>query len=321
MNDTADPRSILERRRAAPPGGRTLWVAGAGETRLRLMVWPDPGARASVVIVPGRAEFIERYFEVVAELRDRGFAVAVPDMRNHGLSDRPLANPEKHHATDFAPLVLDLARILERLATEGLAAPVGLLAHSLGAHLVLRLLHDRPDLAERAVLTAPMMGIRTSPAPPALARVLVSAACRLGLAESYAPGQGDWQGGLPRERLRRRLTSDADRFADEDFQIARNPALRLGGVTYGWLDAAYRSMRLMAQPGYAETIRTTALFVLAGREKVVDNRAARAFAQRMPESDIAEIAGARHEILREADAYRAQFWRVFDRFTAPLGAG
>jgi len=308
----------LARRREPPPGGEIRTLKAFDGVTLRVMLWPDGGEHGSIAIVPGRAEFIERYFEVAAELRERGFAVAILDHRNHGLSGRPLANPQKHHLHDFAPMVEDLGQILDTVIATEMPAPVSLLAHSMGAHIALRLLHDRPAAVARAVLTAPMIGIRTLPLPSCVAAGLAAGACGLGYDDRYAPGQKDWETGLPRERLRRRLTSDADRFADEEWQILRKPALKLGGVTFGWLDAAYRSIRLLARPGYAEAIATPALFVLAEREKVVDNTATRRFARRMPAAEIVEIAGAMHEILRERDVLRQQFWRSFDGFMSTV---
>ena len=47
---------------------------------------------ARVCIFQGRAEFIEKYFETVRDLRARGFAVATFDWRGQGLSDRALAD-------------------------------------------------------------------------------------------------------------------------------------------------------------------------------------------------------------------------------------
>lgn len=317
----APPHSPLARRREPPPGAESRTLRAADGIKLRAMLWPKGGERGSMLLVPGRAEFIERYFEVIAELRERGFAVIVVDHRNHGLSGRPLDNPQKHHLRDFAPMADDLARVLETVVAADMPAPVSILAHSMGAHVALRLMHDRPDAIARAVLTAPMIGIRTLPLPGCAAAALAALACRLGFDERYAPGQKDWETGLPRERLRRRLTSDADRFSDEEWQILRNPALKLGGVTFGWLDAAYRSIRLLASPGYGETIATPTLFVLAGREKVVDNAATRRFARRLPAAEVVEIDKAMHEILRERDTLRQQFWQAFDRFMTPAAQG
>ena len=58
---------------------------------LRFARWaPPPGRKGTVVVLQGRAEFIEKYFETVRDLRARGFAVATFDWRGQGLSDHAL---------------------------------------------------------------------------------------------------------------------------------------------------------------------------------------------------------------------------------------
>jgi hypothetical protein len=57
--------------------------------RLRYAVSPGlPGGRGTVCILPGRADFIERYFETIRDLQARGYAVAILDWRGQGGSDR-----------------------------------------------------------------------------------------------------------------------------------------------------------------------------------------------------------------------------------------
>ena len=52
---------------------------------LRFARWaPPPGRKGTVCLFPGRAEFIEKYFETVRDLRARGFAVATIDWRGQG---------------------------------------------------------------------------------------------------------------------------------------------------------------------------------------------------------------------------------------------
>jgi len=64
-------------------------VTGAIQTpdgvNLRFARWaPPPGRKGTVCLFQGRAEFIEKYFETVRELRARGFAVATMDWRGQG---------------------------------------------------------------------------------------------------------------------------------------------------------------------------------------------------------------------------------------------
>lgn len=304
----------LPRRWKLPTGGETVWVDAALGGRLRAMLWPMAGARGSVLVVPGRTEFIEKYGEVIHDLLDRRYAVGIYDPYNHGLSPRPLANPHKHHAISFAPLITDLETVMASLTNAGLPQPLTLLAHSMGGHVALHALARQPDLAPRAILTAPMVGIRLAPLMAWLAQALGRVTRGGRQAQRYAPGQGDWRGGARRLALRRLLTSDAARFAAEDALLAANPALRLGGVTLGWLDTALRSCDAFAKPGIAERITADCLFLLGGADRVVDNAAARRLAARMSSARVEDIPGARHEILRERDDLRDFAFTAIDDF-------
>lgn len=322
MNEIDDFTGDEARRRTLPAGGEIDSFISRDGTRIRYGIWrnatasPDSAPPATVYLLPGRTEFIEKYSEMIAELLDRGFAVVVMDWRNQGLSGRPLANRSKHYCADFAPAAGDLAALLQHLSGAGLPGPEYMLAHSLGGHLALRFLHDNPGVFAKAVFSAPMIELRYAPMPAWFARSLVRAAMALGRGESYAPLQrdyGQWQRGKMNMAL---LTHDAGRFWDEHSFIDQNPDLALGGFTYGWLDAAIRSIALINAPGYAEAIETPALIVQAGADRLINNDSQAAFAARLPNGSLIVIEGARHEIMKESDPYRLAFWRAFDDFLA-----
>lgn len=302
------------RRRILPRGGRALPLLTADGLALRALFWQPARATASIGIIPGRGEFIERHAETVADLLDRGFAVAVLDMRCHGLSPRLPGAPLKHHLEDFAPMVEDVRRFLAAMRTAGMPAPIHLFACSMGAHVALRLLHDHPGMVDRALLVAPMTAIRFIFPPGPAVRLWARTMCRLGLGKSWAPGQAKRHLPAARARAFPLLTSDPERYADETWQLAENPALRIGGVSWAWLDAAFRSVALLAAPGYAEAIATPVLLVLGSADRVVDNAVTRALAARMPAAELVEIVGARHEILRERDELRNRLFDHLDRF-------
>src|SRR5262249_3752533 len=76
---------------------------------LRYARWaPPPGQKGTVCLFQGRAEFIEKYFETVRDLRTRGFAVATLDWRGQGGSQRALKNPRKGYVRSFDEYHLDL---------------------------------------------------------------------------------------------------------------------------------------------------------------------------------------------------------------------
>ncbi len=275
-------------------------------------------SRGTMAILPGRTQFAERWFETMRELAGRGFASAVIDHRGQGGSPRPLGDPMKHHLEDFAVMVADAAGFVRRIARdERMPAPIWLLGHSMGAHVGLRMLAECSEakMIHGAVFTAPMVAIRTAPLPRPLLRALAELMIRLGRGEAYAFGQRPWCDDARDRAMRRRLLSASEgRLARERAWLARHPELALGGVTWGWLAAALRSSRRLQAPGVAPAIPTASLFVIAGRDRVIDNRAARRFAWRMPHARIVEIEEALHEILHDRDCVRSAFWRAFDDF-------
>lgn len=269
--------------------------------------------RGVCVLLHGQTEFIEKYLEVIGELSARGFTVATMDWRGQGGSARLLKDELKVHIRDFSQYVSDLQVFLDKVVRNLTDRPPIVLAHSMGAHILLRAMHDHPRQFPAAVLSAPMLRALTRGYNPRLARILCAVHNRLGRG-------GDWVPGMKaRDPLRmtfadQLVTSDPDRFARTQDFLRRNPNLRLAGPSWGWLQAAYRSMDLVMSPGYAEAIATPTLVFGAGRDRIVDTLATREFAARLPHGRYEELADAEHEILMENDAIRSRFWDFFDEF-------
>ncbi len=78
-------------------------ITPAGRQFRAALFEPENGAasRGTCVLLNGQSEFIEKYFDVIDALRQRGFAVATMDWHNQGASPRPLPDPLKVHVRDF----------------------------------------------------------------------------------------------------------------------------------------------------------------------------------------------------------------------------
>jgi lysophospholipase len=87
----------------APSGATVGSFKGYDGTELRFARWDATRSprRGTVCLFGGRNEFIEKYFEVIADLRRRGFAVATMDWRGQGGSQRKLVNPRKGYVKGF----------------------------------------------------------------------------------------------------------------------------------------------------------------------------------------------------------------------------
>src|SRR3974377_2288084 len=131
----------------------------AGGT-LRFARWaPPPGRKGTVVLLQGRAEFIEKYFETVRDLRARGFAVAAFDWRGQGLSDRLLANRQKGYVRNFSQYLTDLGAMMEQIVLPDCPPPIFALGHSMGGAIAIRACHDGSRWFEGVVLSAPMYAL------------------------------------------------------------------------------------------------------------------------------------------------------------------
>jgi lysophospholipase len=286
---------------------------------LRYARWAPPaGRKGTVCLFQGRAEFIEKYFETVRDLRARGFAVATLDWRGQGLSQRALSNPRKGYVRDFDDYGIDLEIFLREIVLPDCPPPFFALAHSMGATVLLRAAYQGHRWFDRMVLLAPMIalpGMRRTMAT----RVAVKIMRLLGLGGSYVPG-GDATVMMRRPFIGNLLTSDPVRYARNMAVVEAEPALATAWPTVRWADAAFRVMREFANPGYPAKIRQPMLVVAAGYDGIVSTPAIDEFAIRLRGGSHLIVPGARHELLQEQDRYRMQVLAAFDAFVPGTAA-
>jgi len=127
---------------------------------LRFARWlPPAGRRGTVCILPGRSEWIEKYFETVRDLRARGFAVAILDWRGQGLSDRALPDRRRGHVRNFSEYDLDLETLMREVVLPDCPPPLFAIGHSMGATVLLRAAFQGHRWFDRIVLSAPMIAV------------------------------------------------------------------------------------------------------------------------------------------------------------------
>jgi lysophospholipase len=296
-----------------PDDAATAMLQTPDDVLLRYARWaPPPGRKGTVCIFQGRAEFIEKYFEVVRDLRARGFAVATFDWRGQGLSQRALKDPRKGHVGSFAEYAIDLETFMKEVVLPDCPPPLFALAHSTGAAVLIQAAAKGHRWFDRMVLTAPLLRLverRMFGMAPGLARIVRL----MGRGGAYVPGGGP-------TLLQTRpfpgnpLTSDPVRYARAAAVLETEPALGIGSPTVGWADAAFRAMAQMRPSSYPARIRQPMLIVAAGRDRLVSTTTIESFAIHLRAGAHVVIAGAQHEIMMEQDAYRRQFWAAFDAF-------
>jgi lysophospholipase len=295
-----------------PQGAVAEWFSGAGGAKLRAALFPAQGKpRGSVVLSGGRTEPIEKYFEVAQELTARGFVVLAHDWRGQGLSHRLLPDRLKGHAAGGDDFVADYAAVLAAFETR-LPRPWLAAGHSMGGCLTALVLARGERRFAGAVLSAPMLGLHTSPVPPPIARLLAGTLTALGGSAASTPGGGaeSFETNL--------LTHDPRRYARNVGQSAACPDLALGPPTWGWLAFAFAAINELQKGPGVPKVETPVTIVGAGADRIVDSAGARLVAGRLPHGRYVEAPGAYHEVLQETDEIRAVFWKEFDALAAKV---
>jgi len=300
-----------------PSGATTGLLKGAGGIKLRFARWAATRGprRGTVCLFHGRGEYIEKYFEVIADLRRRGFCVATMDWRGQGGSDRLLRNRRKGHVRSFSDYDRDLAQFMKEIVLPDCPAPFIALAHSMGGNILLRNARLPGSWFQRMVLSAPMIAIAPEQlgVPQAVARAYTELLGALGLGSLYVRHGGNAV--LEATPFAENpVTSDAERYLRSRMVLETAPQLGVGSPTIGWLRAALRSSAKIRAPDYPRRVELPLLLFAAGADSIVSTQAIEEFGLRLKVGTHVLIPQAKHEILQEADPFRGHFWAVFDEY-------
>ncbi len=323
MNLAAPPVSS---RRAIADGVReSRWQAADGFS-IRRIDWPahtaigvDSNAKGSILFLPGRGDFYEKYLETLAQWAADGWHVTASDWRGQGDSGRLGRDATTGHIDDFATWANDLGFFWKRWRAET-PGPHVLAGHSMGGHLVLRALAEAQVDPDGAILSAPSHGFPAHPLPPAALPWHARAMTKLGDPRRPAWKWSEKPGQVPAARIHL-LTHDEERYADELWWRAHRPQLVMEPGSWGWVERAYASTRLLAAPGVLERVQVPVLLFGTDTDKLVSWPAMAKAAVRLGDCELLHFGiEAHHEILRETDAVRGRALAACAAFLARIAA-
>jgi lysophospholipase len=287
-------------------------VTSGGKLRYARFPAADKDVLGTVVMLHGRNESIEKYFETANDLSERGFASATFDWRGQGGSDRIVKDLARGYVDSFHSYVSDLDEFFKQVVLPDCRGPYYVLAHSTGGLIALLAAPKLANRVKRMVLCAPLLELTDQPISNRQIRILSTLFSWIGLGAMYFGG-----GPKPPEAkpfAKNILTSDPARYERNGKIVSANPLLALGSPTAAWVRAACRAMTEVNTPEFAASLRIPTLFIAAGADRIVSTPAVEYFASHARFSGFVTIDGAHHEILQEADHYREQLWAAFDAF-------
>ncbi|WP_164854871.1 alpha/beta hydrolase [Devosia sp. 1566] len=313
--DPNGPKLASDPNNPVPEGGRVGFFRSADGVRLRYAIWPKGVGphRGTVCLLQGRTEFIEKYFETIADFRSRGFGVATFDWRGQGGSERLIGNPKLGYVDKFSDYWSDLKSFHSEILLPDCPPPYYLVAHSMGGLAALFAGVNDRLMFERIFLSSPMVGLESPPFGTAGAARILSAMSFLGL------------GRLPLRRPQDKaaskmafadnpLTGDPERFARSIAVLKAHPELEIGAPTIQWTGAALAAMAAAQRDDFPEKLRVPLLILAAARDRVVWTPATEELGLRLRTGRHMVVPGAQHELFMETDAIRAQVFAAFDAF-------
>jgi lysophospholipase len=285
----------LLRRQLPPDMAVEPWLAPDGWTfRSFRLPAAEPGT-GEILFLGGRGDFFEKYLEAIVAWRDAGWTVSGFDWRGQGGSGR-LRPGDSCHIDDFSTLVDDLEAFAADWRSKG-SGPRVAIAHSMGAHILMRaVLSDRVSF-DGIVLLSPMLGIRAGP----LAGKALHALASLGSATPLRE-RPIWRG--QRSPAPGRVTSCPERQADKIWWKSERPELGRGAPTWGWLAAATRSIAELDAALAEKPPSTPGLLLAAAGDPIVDPQAIDRAATLLPTFEYRLVGQSGHELLRERDGPR-----------------
>lgn len=286
-----------------PANVRAVWAVADDEVRTRVAVWPADDAKGTILLFPGRTEYVEKYGRVARDLTRAGYSVAAIDWRGQGFADRLVDDRLLGHVMHFKDYQKDVAALLGVVDDLALPGPRFLLAHSMGGCIGLRALIEGLPV-ERVVFSAPMWGIEMLARQKPMAATLPGLARLVGQGHRYTPGSRPviyTEEGF----VENPLTGDPDHFAYLAHQLKEEEQFTLGGPSLHWLGEALKECRLLRglpKPGMS------VLTFMATEETVVSNRDIERHHRDWSDADLRVVQGARHEIMMEVPEIRSKFF-------------
>ncbi len=311
-----EPAPLFEEHHPGPPGGVAHWVNASDGPRIRVGAWNQTGPNGTVMVFPGRTEYIEKYAVTAQELASRGFASLAIDWRGQGLADRLLDDDRTGHVGTFPDYQKDVAAMLRAARELSLPRPYFLLAHSMGAGIGLRSVME--GMPVRAVaFTGPMWGIQMSAPLRPVAWVLGRLMPALGLGHKLAPSTVPEPYVVANPFEDNTLTTDPEMWQMMGDHLRTHPELALGGPSYNWLHQALEETKhLDSRP----SPNLPCIAFLGTNERIVDPSRIHSRMSRWTDGELIMIEGGEHEVLMEGpDTRRDVFDKIAARFLKAAG--
>ena len=273
--------------------------------------------KAVIVMFHGFCEFFGKYHEMAWYFYQKGYGFFFPEMRGHGLSDGKLPEKDLVHVKNYDQYVSDMKIFFESIVKIKAAReiPKLLFAHSMGGAVAALYLEKYPDDFKGAILSSPMLRLKTGGISPAKIRLLSVYVHLCHRQKCLSVGQHHFDGVNVFE------TSSCQSKARYDYlfdQRLRNEEYQTYGATFVWSLASLSATKKLINN--AGQIKTPLLVFEAGNDHLVDPSGYTDFLAKVPQAKHIKYASSKHEIFNSTDEVRKDYYQhvfeALDSFSA-----
>lgn len=320
------PEDILEQKmqEEAEPFLQKIRVSGMMKTTenkgLYYELYPQENAKGTIVVSYGFTESCLKYHELLYYFYKEGYQAAIMDHRGHGRSMREVEDMTVVHVELFSRYVKDLHHFVEKkVKPMADGKPLYLFAHSMGGCIGTFYLEQYPDDFKRAVLTAPMLGVKLGGCPAWAARVLCDMEVFRGKGTERLFTQSAFD---PDESFEECSASSEARHAwymkkrrgDENYQTSSG--------SYYWGKEAINAGEFVVSRKQAEKVKASVLLFQAEYDSLVKPEPQDRFISRIADGRLVFVPGVRHEIYRAPNEvlqpYLEEIFRFYEGADQPV---
>lgn len=272
-------------------------------------------AKASVIILHGYTEFLQKYYEAAWYLLNSNYNVFMFDMRGHGLSCRETEEKHFAHVNDVDDYVKDLGSFVDQIVKPNSDnKPLYVFAHSMGGAVSLLYMVENNDVFEKAVFCSPMVDPHTKGAPR---WVTMNHINRKGPEigwEGKFTFSGTWN---PDPNFKYAADVSYNRFLS-NLNIRRADWHYQNSVsTFAWMREVMKIRDRLLDKEAVSKIKSKMLIMAAGKDLMVKVKEAKKFSKLVDNCEYYCFKKAKHTIYTGTDENIALFYKkMLDHFNS-----
>lgn len=290
-------------------------MQAAEQAELYYELYPQETEKGTIVISYGFTESCLKYHELIYYFYGQGYQVAVMDHRGHGRSTREVEDVTIVHIDLFSRYVKDLHRFVKNVVKPmAQEKPLYLYAHSMGGCIGAFYLEQYPKDFAKAVLNAPMLGLKLGACPAWAARILCDLKVMKGSGKERLFTQSTFD---PEEPFEESSASSEARHAYYREHRQNDPAYQTCSASYYWGKEAINAGEFVISRAQAKKVQIPVLLFQAELDSLVKPQAHRKFMERIENGRLVLVKGVRHEIYRAPndvlEPYLEEIFRFYEK--------